>query len=299
MSLDSVNKLKLMVLASALSGVVACGRMEARLASTASMRSEVLVMQDSAPTVSEGSVSYESVDAQESEQVASVEGPKQTSPRATDMEGPGVLKPTVYYFPVINEDTKGCPLPTKQPLHGAGGKILGHVCKETAEACGLQGSCAIVQNGQMKTYNIIGRFEGQDRFFEIEKEGCRFGYGVQSSCLDPFFTLAADLNIYKPGEVIFVPAVVGLVLPDGTVHDGYFIIRDQGRGIVGRGRFDFYSGYYSWLDQKNPFNKLGLGDVKTNIPYFRVRGETAKKILAARSYPKLPAKVFGGYIVTK
>lgn len=207
-----------------------------------------------------------------------------------EMVGPGVLFPTVYYFAIINEDEKGCEDSQKQTLHGAGSKPLMQVCEKTAGVCGLQGSCAIVQDGKTRAFNIIGRFGGQDRYFEIPEDGCRFGYGVSSSCLDPFYTLAADLEIYKPGEVIFVPAVVGLELPDGSQHDGYFVIRDKGRGIKGRGRFDFFTGHYSWYNSKNPFKRLGLGDIKTNIPYFRVKGETAKKVLTSRSFPKLPEK---------
>ncbi|WP_374034012.1 3D domain-containing protein [Bdellovibrio bacteriovorus] len=206
----------------------------------------------------------------------------------SEMVGPGVLKPTVYYYVVINEDTNNCAANTKKPLYGEGGKILLKVCPKTAAACSLQGTCGVVQRGVTHTYNIIGHFEGQDRFFEIPDDGCRFGYGVRSACLDPFYTLAADLTIYKPGEVIYIPAVVGLELPDGSKHSGYFVIRDRGRGIKGLGRFDFFTGHYSWLNKENPFKKLGLGDVKTNIPYFRIKGEAAKKVQAYRSYPNLP-----------
>ncbi|WP_413943366.1 hypothetical protein [Bdellovibrio sp. HCB-162] len=218
------------------------------------------------------------------------------APAQAEMNGPGVLKPTVYYFYVVNEDKNTCSANTKVTMHGTGGKALLKVCPKTAEACGLQGSCAIVQKGVTRAFNVIGRVDGQDHFFEIEKNGCRFGYGVNSSCLDPFYTLAADLTIYKPGEVIYVPAVVGLELPDGSKHSGYFVIRDKGRGIIGRGRFDFFSGYFSWLDPKNPFNKLGLGDVKTNIPYYRVTGESAKKFLLSRKYPQIPVHANGGPI---
>ncbi|WP_291515576.1 3D domain-containing protein [Bdellovibrio sp. ArHS] len=206
------------------------------------------------------------------------------------LNGPGVLKPTVYYFVVVNEDKNGCAADAKKDLHGAGGKVLLKVCPKTWSACSLQGSCAVIQKGKTHTFNIIGRFGDQERFFEIEEDGCRYGYGVNSSCLDPFYTLAADLSIYKPGEVIYVPAVVGLQLPDGSKHDGYFVIRDKGRGIIGRGRFDFFTGYYSWIDSNNPFKKLGLGDVKTNIPYFRVTGHVATEVLERRAYPNLPEK---------
>lgn len=209
---------------------------------------------------------------------------------APQLEGPGVLKSTIYYFPTINEDEKKCDAKNKRVLHGSGGKELIEVCSSTEETCGEQGTCAVVQNGKTRTFNVLGRFKGQDRYFEISKDGCVFGYGVRSSCLDPFYTVAADLKIYKPGEVIFVPAVEGLDLPDGTKHTGFFVIRDKGRGIVGRGRFDFFSGTLHWADSKNPFKKLGLGDVQTNIPYYKVVGVKASSVLKERSYPRLPRR---------
>ncbi|MEN0059406.1 MAG: 3D domain-containing protein [Bdellovibrio sp.] len=205
-----------------------------------------------------------------------------------ELVGPGVLKPTVYYFVIKDEDKKPCDEDEKTSLIDAQGKKLLTVCRETLDACLMQGSCGVKQKGKTQTFNVMGRYEGQDRFFRIDQEECRFGYGVRSSCLEPFYTLAADLSIYTPGEVIYIPAVVGLELPDGSKHDGYFVIRDKGRGIKGRGRFDFFTGHYSWNSSKNPFKQLGLGSVKTNIPYFRVRGEVAKKVLERRAYPTLP-----------
>lgn len=217
--------------------------------------------------------------------------PQVKIPPKEDFEGPGTLKPTVYYFVVINEDKKSCD--SKIGLHGAGGKKLISVCLRTHQACALQGSCGVVQNGRTYFFNIIGRFQNQERFFQIEEDGCKYGYGVNSSCLDPFYTLAADLTIYKPGEVIYIPSVVGMELPDGSKHSGYFVIRDQGRGIKGRGRFDFFSGEFYWADPQNPLYKIGFSDVKTNVPYYRVKGETAKAVLANRAYPNLPKHAVG------
>lgn len=254
---------------------VACGKMEAKL-----QRPEAVVFQHSSQ---EKELALEA-DAQDPVQVASSER----------LVGPGVLKPTIYYYAQIIEHESSCTPSFKVTLHGAGGKPLLKVCPRTEQICGEQGSCAVEQNGKSHHFNIIGRFDGQDRYFEIPKNGCRYGYGVKESCLDPFYTLAADLSIYKPGEVIYIPAIVGVELPDGSKHDGYFIIRDQGRGIEGRGRFDFFTGFFHWADSKNPFVKLGLADVKTNIPYFRVAGEKAKEILAKRSFPKLLPTAYGG-----
>ncbi|MDG0814849.1 3D domain-containing protein [Bdellovibrio svalbardensis] len=200
----------------------------------------------------------------------------------------GVIKPTVYYFPVFNEDKKLCDKDEVRTLHGTSGEKIINVCPSTLNSCGLQGSCAVIQKGVRRSFNISDRIRGQDRYFEMTNTECRYGYGVRSACLDPFYTVAADLDIYKPGDVIYVPAAVGLKLPDGTTHNGYFIVRDQGRGINGKGRFDFYSGFLSWRDSQNPFRKLRFEDMKTQVPYAKIIGAKAEQVLKSRAYPKLP-----------
>jgi hypothetical protein len=274
-----------------LTGVVACGKFQAGTAKpgTAVAWAAYPEVVDLKEPVAEKTVVNENT-------AAKPLGPKGApqkvaSSAIADADGPGVLKPTIYYFASITEDEKSCAESAKKTLHGAGGVSLLKVCPQTEAICGEQGSCRVIQYDKVTTLNVIGRFNNQDRYFKIPKNGCQYGYGVRSSCLDPFYTLAADLTIYKPGEVIYIPAVVGLDLPDGSKHTGYFVIRDRGRGIVGRGRFDFFSGYYSWRDPANPFNKLGLADQKTNIPYYRIKGERAKAVLAVRAFPGLPQDI--------
>ncbi|UYL07770.1 3D domain-containing protein [Bdellovibrio sp. SKB1291214] len=210
-------------------------------------------------------------------------------PASKDVQGTSSLKPTVYFFPVFDEDKKTCSDSEKVTLHGQGGKALIRVCKKNSLACGLQGSCTIKQKGKIRMLNILARIKGQNRYFEINREECKYGYGVSSVCLDPFHTLAADLSVYKLGEVIYIPSVIGLILPDGSLHDGYFIIRDKGAGINGRGRFDFYSGFVPWYEKTNPFNRIGLADKNTAVPYLRITGAKAAEIKARRAFPRIPA----------
>lgn len=199
----------------------------------------------------------------------------------------GFITPTIYYFAVINEDEKQCS--QNSTLIDRDGEALISVCKSTFDICSEEGSCGVIQNGKKRSFNIIGHIGGKKRYFETTKDVCKFGYGVSSSCLDPFYTLAADLTIYKSGDVILVPSVKGLELPDGSKHTGYFIVRDKGTGIVGKGRFDFFSGYYSWRSSENPFKKMGLGSTKTRVPYFKIRGSKARAMLESRAFPKLPS----------
>lgn len=211
------------------------------------------------------------------------------APKKGDLSDRGTIRPTIYYYVKIDEDKSSCSRDIN--IRDGKGVQLLRVCKTTATSCALQGSCAVVQSGKTHNLNILKRVDGEDRFFEIDADSCPFGYGVSSSCLDPFYTIAADLDFYKAGSVIYVPSVVGLELPDGSKHNGYFVVRDRGRAIKGAGRFDFFSGTMSWRDKTNPFNKMGLGSKQTNVPYYRVSGETAKRVLAVRAYPELPQTV--------
>jgi 3D (Asp-Asp-Asp) domain-containing protein len=204
------------------------------------------------------------------------------------IESKGTVTPSVYFFAAINEDRNTCAVYERKDLVDPDGKLLDRVCPKTLAECDLQGTCLIRRNGKNRLFNVHSKRDGTSRFFEMTRTQCRYGYGVQSSCLDPFYTVAADLSIYKPGDVLFIPGVVGTQLPDGSKHSGYFIVRDRGRGIVGKGRFDFYSGFMSWRDAQNPLVKLGLSDKKNRIPYYKLKGELVNKILSERGFPFLP-----------
>lgn len=203
-----------------------------------------------------------------------------------DVASTGIVKPTIYYFPSINEDDSSCT--ANRSLTGKNGSPLARVCAKTIQACTLQGSCAVIQEDRLRTFNVIEEVRGQHLFFETTDDECKFGYGVESSCLDPFYTVAADLNIYDPGDVIYIPALRGLELPNGSKHNGFFIVRDKGNGIVGEGRFDFFSGYFSWKHEENPFTKMGLGDKNNRLRYYKIKGATAKAVRNHRDFPNLP-----------
>jgi hypothetical protein len=207
-------------------------------------------------------------------------------PQDSDISSRGFVRPTVYYFPVINEDKRKCE--KDYILRDEEGEKILSLCEKTRASCRLQGSCAIIQDGKKRTFNILGNFAGKDRFFETSKDVCRFGFGVKASCLDPFYTVAADLSIYRPGDVIFVPIARGIELPDGTKHSGYFIVRDTGRNILGKTRFDFFTGHISWRDDENPFSNAGLANKANRFQFMKIKGAKAKAFSLLRSYPKLP-----------
>lgn len=208
----------------------------------------------------------------------------------------GKLTPTVYYKPVFFPEDESCAANTRVPMLDVNGKVLLQTCSRIARACAVQGSCTFyreVEGGrelQTIRLNIIS-YNPRTRishFADVTSSECVFGLGVRSICLDPFYSVAADLSLYKPGDVLFVPAMVGLPLPDGSLHDGFMVVRDAGGGIEGLGRFDFFTGLQSWRSPQNPFLALKLQDPSTRLDFFLLRGERAEQVRRERSYPKLP-----------
>ena len=198
----------------------------------------------------------------------------------------GFIKPTIYYHAVLDEDKDKCS--KSERLTSTSGNTLANVCKKTLAVCKMEGSCAVIQNGVQRSFNISSKMNGIYRFFETTKDVCKFGYGVKQTCLDPFYSVAADLSIYHTGDVLFIPAIKGVQLPDGSKHSGYFVVRDSGSKIIGKGRFDFYSGFLHWTKKENPFKKLGLADIKTQIPYKIIGGTLAIAARNSRAFPKIP-----------
>ncbi|QDK36636.1 3D domain-containing protein [Bdellovibrio sp. NC01] len=204
-----------------------------------------------------------------------------------------MLNPTIYYKPTIRVDRTKCDASEITEMKSPEDKVLAVMCLRDFNNCVMQGSCFIVsEDSRMRSFNYYAR--GPDtipRFVEVDIRRCPYGYGMRNTCLDPYFTVAADLKIYKLGDVIFVPRLVGQLMPDGQTHDGFLVVRDAGGGINGANRFDFFTGFYNHLARENTLARLGFGD-KTNAFEFRVASEEeAKEVRDRRGYPGLKKEI--------
>ena len=84
------------------------------------------------------------------------------------------------------------------------------------------------------------------------------GVGVLDSLgckVVPMRTLAVDKNIIPRRTVVFIKETVGLRMPDGQAHDGYWYASDVGGAIKGQ-RIDLYTGHNS--ASMKPMQKLSL-----------------------------------------
>lgn len=197
----------------------------------------------------------------------------------------GGLRPTIYYKPTIVADRSKCSPNALKDMISPAGKILETLCEKDYRQCLMQGSCFVESDQGRRSYNVYSSKGGMTRFVEVDTKKCPFGYGVKNSCLDPYFSVAADLSIYSLGDVIFVPRLVGLRMPNGEYHDGFVIVRDKGGRIVGPDRFDFFTGFYDHLAKENTLAQVGFGDPKNRFEFRMATAEESKSVHEKRGYP--------------
>ena len=176
--------------------------------------------------------------------------------------------------------------------------LLARVCKKVYDSCLMEGTCLVSIKNNMQMLNVDGILNGTRRFRDITGNECKYGRGAsrdskktyKSMCVDPFYSVAADLSIYNLGDVIYLPSLRGVVLPNGETHQGYFIVRDAGGGIDGVGRFDFFTGLYTTRTLNNPFTKLKLNGLQSFPEYKLIEGNEAEQIRQQRNFPLLPSR---------
>jgi 3D (Asp-Asp-Asp) domain-containing protein len=175
------------------------------------------------------------------------------------------LTPTVYYTPTIDTTKATCPKNKRVNVKGEKNVTIVTLCPDDYQKLSTEGAAIIITTRGRFLVNFLERRNGVSIYFVGTQ--CLFGYATQNRCLTPFKSIAADLDRYNVGDKIFVPKVKGLKLPDGSTHDGWFVIVDAGEDIKGKGRFDFFSGTYTDQDKENPFVKIGLNDKKNKFEY--------------------------------
>lgn len=152
------------------------------------------------------------------------------------------------------------------------GEIIAEVCTRFFKVLCMEGSGILADRGHGP---ITVNWAGKKRF-HVQRR-CLLGHGISPrDCLLPHHTIAADLKQHKVGDIIYIPDAKGIALPDGTSHNGYFIVLDTGGAFVGVGkqRVDLFVGLES--DGNNVFKKKGFHHRKP-LKAYKVFGETKTK----------------------
>lgn len=194
------------------------------------------------------------------------------------------LLPTMYY--TAEEEKVSCKGKygtttyngtEKSKIKDMAGNTIATVCTRFYRVLLMEGSAILKDRGQGKMGVNYSAKIGEDRRYH-KLERCTLGEGVKKDlCLLPYHTLASDNTIHAIGEIIYIPNAAGLKLPDDSIHDGYFIVRDTGSAFNGIGaqRVDMFTGLDP--DYNNAFQRAGFHHKKP-MGAFKIKGNSAEVV---------------------
>ena len=118
------------------------------------------------------------------------------------------------------------------------GYLLGTFTEKFVRALRMEGS-GMLSDGRVINYDGRCRY-GVGKCFEVlDPDTHPYGRGAKSRPLVPFRSVAVDPRLVPIGEPLYIPEFDGLLLPDGTTHDGCVRADDTGGGIKKR-KMDFF-----------------------------------------------------------
>ncbi len=102
----------------------------------------------------------------------------------------------------------------------------------------LEGS-GILRDGRVLNYDGECNYGMGTCFKTLALDQHPLGAGVQGRPLVPFRSIAVDPRFIPIGATVYVPELVGVLLPDGTRHDGCLRADDMG-GAIKEHKLDFF-----------------------------------------------------------
>lgn len=194
------------------------------------------------------------------------------------------IHPTTYY--ITDEAKYHCPDADLVTIYKSNGIFLAKVCKKFFKSLVMEGTGRLKDRGEGPvTVNWLSHQKVKILSQCIYGEGAGAADSNSSNCLLPFYTVAADLRAggYKRGDIVYIPKADGIILPDGSVHNGIFEVRDTGGAFkeTQKQRLDLFIGLQN--DRENVFARAGF---KTAAPWddyeaFLVTGDSK---IAAKNF---------------
>ena len=133
-----------------------------------------------------------------------------------------------------------CALPASRwvELYTSDGYFFGRVPERYACSLKLEGS-GLMRDDRVVNYTGACKFGYGTCFEQLDVIDFPFGRGAGLRPLIPFKSVAVDPRVVPLGEPLYIPEFDGMVLPDGSIHDGCVRADDTGGGIKGR-KLDFF-----------------------------------------------------------
>lgn len=123
-------------------------------------------------------------------------------------------------------------------LYTREGFFLGAYPGSFVRSLRMEGS-GLLADGRVINYAGRCRYGVGTCFEQLDPETHPYGRGAGRRPLIPFRSVAVDPALIPIGEPLYVPEFDGLLLPDGTIHDGCVRADDTGSAIKKR-KVDFF-----------------------------------------------------------
>jgi 3D (Asp-Asp-Asp) domain-containing protein len=123
-------------------------------------------------------------------------------------------------------------------LYTPDGFYFGRVPERFAWSLRLEGS-GLMKDGRIVNYTGKCPYGYGTCFEQLDVDEHPFGRGAGVRPLIPFKSVAVDPHLVPIGEPLYIPEFDGLLLPDGSIHDGCVRADDTGGGIKRR-KMDFF-----------------------------------------------------------
>jgi 3D (Asp-Asp-Asp) domain-containing protein len=138
-----------------------------------------------------------------------------------------------HYYVVMESDFKGEPIDSI--ILNMQEEILVRVNSKFKRAMDIEGTGKLIDG---RVLNFAGRKNGQIRYRFTQSS---WGDGIGTCQLVPFHTVAVDPRRISVGSLVQIDETLGMLLPDGSRHDGLWRAEDVGSAIQGD-RIDLFVG---------------------------------------------------------
>lgn len=169
----------------------------------------------------------------------------------------GKFRNTHYY---VKEEALYAGKPKNSALLRPDGTILARVNLEFKRLLDIEGS-GLLMDGRV--VNFAGVINGTIRYLPTAHG---WGRGVGNCPLMAFRSIAVDKAQTKIqfGSVLWLPETVGMPLPEGGTHDGFWVASDTG-GAIKNDRIDIFTGKESWGPILDQFGIKHLQGLKIHV----------------------------------
>lgn len=113
--------------------------------------------------------------------------------------------------------------------------VIAEVSKAFKAAADIEGTARMIDG---RVLNFAGIKNKEIRWVAVTAP---FGLGVKQCELVPFHAVAIDPKVIPLGSLLKIQETVGMKLPDGQIHDGYWYAYDIG-GAIKNDRIDLFVG---------------------------------------------------------